>query len=137
MTSRSSRLVGAITLVSCLAGRVSIVCAQGIELTPVSGYRFGWNLFETVAGQPIDLDGAPALGFVVDVPLSDGLQVEGLFTHQHARTPPWRRGPLGLTRYAADASNELRFNLAAGGGMKLFATPHLGLRLDGRVFATF
>src|SRR4030095_15411245 len=90
MTSRSSRLVGAITLVSCVAGRVSIVCAKGIELTPVSGYRFGWNLFETVAGQPIDLDGAPALGFVVDVPLSDGLQVEGLFTHQHARTPLWR-----------------------------------------------
>jgi hypothetical protein len=25
----------------------------------------------------------------------------------------------------------------AGGGVKLFATPNLGLRLDGRVFATF
>ena len=149
MRSQSSRIVGALTVVSCLAGHASILSAQGIEVSPVSGYRFG------------DRDGAQALGIVLDVPLSDGLQFEGFFTHQDARVGanplrlsidhwqggglqefgagrvrPFLTGTLGLTRYGADASNEFRFNVGAGGGMKLFATPHLGLRLDGRAFAT-
>jgi len=161
MASRRFRVAGALTVVTCLAAHAPGLAAQGIEVSPVSGYRFGFDLFETVAGQALDPDGAPAMGLVVDVPLSNGLQVEGLFTHQHAglgfnlprvsidhwqggglqefgggRVRPFLTGTLGLTRYAADASNEIRFNLAAGGGVKLFATPHLGLRLDGRVFAT-
>ena len=53
------------------------------------------------------------------------------------RLRPFLTGTLGLTRYAAEADSELRFTLGAGGGMKLFPTPHVGLRLDGRVFATF
>ena len=146
MSSPSARLAGALTVVSCLAWHASILAAQGIEVTPVTGYRFG------------DPDGARALGVVLDVPLSDGLQIEGLFTHQHAhadqrvstdqwqagglqefrggRLRPFLTGTLGLTRYAADASREVRFNLAAGGGVKLFASPHIGLRLDSRVFTT-
>jgi hypothetical protein len=31
----------------------------------------------------------------------------------------------------------MRFMVAAGGGVKIFPVPHLGVRLDGRVFATF
>ena len=160
MTFRSC--AGAIIVVSSLAGRAPILSAQGIEVSPVSGYRFDSNFFETVAGQQIDSDGAQALGIVLDVPLSNGVQVEGFFTHQEARVGvnhwrvsidhwqggglqefgagrvrPFLTGTLGLTHYAAEASNELRFNLGAGGGVKLFATPHLGLRLDGRAFATF
>jgi hypothetical protein len=170
MTTWRSRLVGALTVVVCLMGYASILSAQGVEVAPFGGYRFGGDFFEIVTGRPVDLDGAAALGVVVDVPLSNGFQVEGLFTHQHAQvvvpgtfvrpTAPWRisvdhwqggglqefgfgrmrpflTGTLGLTRYAAEADSEIRFGLGAGGGVKVFATPHIGLRLDGRVFATF
>jgi hypothetical protein len=53
------------------------------------------------------------------------------------RTRPFLTGLLGLTRYAADGDNEIRFTVAAGGGVKLMPVPRFGIRLDGRVFATF
>ena len=36
--------------------------AQGVELMPFGGYRFGGDFFELVAEHPVDLDGSPALG---------------------------------------------------------------------------
>jgi hypothetical protein len=146
--------------------------AQSVEVTPVAGYRFGGDFFELITGQPVDLDGAPAVGAMVNVKLrSDGLFAEAAFTHQEARltfpgglfAPPtgWRitvdhwqggarqefgtnqrarpflTGLLGLTRYAAKGDNEIRFTVAAGGGVKLMPVPRFGIRLDGRVFATF
>lgn len=53
------------------------------------------------------------------------------------RTRPFLTGLLGLTRYAADGDNEFRFTASAGGGVKLMPVPRVGIRLDGRVFATF
>ena len=53
------------------------------------------------------------------------------------RVSPFVTGLAGLTRYAAQDDNEIRFALSAGGGAKLRATRHLGVRLDGRVFTTF
>ena len=50
---------------------------------------------------------------------------------------PFLTGLLGLTRYAADGDNEFRFTASAGGGVKLMPVPRLGIRLDGRLFATF
>ena len=41
-----------------------------------------------------------------------------------------------MTRYEASDDDRLRFSVAAGGGVKLFPTPHLGARFDGRLFAT-
>ena len=158
------------TVVACLAGHVSILSAQGVELAPFGGYRFGGDFFEIITGQPVDLDGAVSMGIVLDVPLSDGFQVEGFFSHQHAqvsvparllrptmrwrmsvdhwqggglqefgggRLRPFLTGTFGLTRYAAEGDSELRFTLGAGGGLKVFPTRHVGLRLDSRVFATF
>ena len=149
---------------------VAPVSAQGIEVAPFGGYRFGGDFFELLTQRPIDLDGAPAIGIVVDVPLDRDLQLEALFTHQHAhiivptvpfgapvlvqisvdhwqggglrefddgRVRPFLTGALGLTRYAAEGDGEIRFTLTAGGGVKLFPAPHVGVRLDGRVFATF
>ncbi len=145
--------------------------AQTVEITPVGGYRFGGGFFERVTQQPVDLDGAPAVGVVVNVPLRDGLFVEALVTHQDAsvtvpasafgpatrwrifvdhfqagglqefgegrRARPFLTGLLGLTRYAADGDNEIRFTASAGGGVKLMPVPRIGVRLDGRLFATF
>jgi hypothetical protein len=144
--------------------------AQSVEIAPYGGYRFGSELFEVVAGRTLDMDGAPAVGLVFDVPLSDGLQIEGMFSHQQAsvefplqpsslptrwrvsvdhwqggglqeftggRVRPFLTGMLGLTRYAAADDSEIRFTIGTGGGVKLFPLSRLGVRLDGRVFATF
>jgi hypothetical protein len=83
MTTRRARTI--VTLVAAfLIGEVSPLLAQGFELTPFAAYRFGGDLFEVVAGQPLDIDGAPAVGVMFDVPLSDGFHVEGLLSHQEA-----------------------------------------------------
>ena len=146
--------------------------AQTVEVTPVVGYHFGGGFFERITGQPVDLDGAPAAGALVNVRFGErGLFAEALFTHQEARlkfpgglfAPPatvritvdhWQGGGLqefgtsrrarpfltgllGLTRYAAEGDNEIRFSVGAGGGVKLMPVRHFGVRLDGRVFATF
>src|SRR5215467_11241436 len=84
MTSRKTGSLTATLVVACLLGRASTLGAQSVEITPFGGYRFGGDFFEIITRQPVDLDGAPALGVVVDVPLSNGLQVEGFFTHQDA-----------------------------------------------------
>jgi hypothetical protein len=154
--------------IACLP---AIASAQTVEIAPVGGYRFGGGFFERVTQQEVDLDGAPSVGGVVNVRLSDGLFVEALVTHQEAgvtvpqsafgpatrwritvdhyqagglqeffdrrRARPFLTGLLGLTRYAADGDNEIRFTATAGGGVKLMPVPRLGIRLDGRVFATF
>ena len=137
---------------------------------PFGGYRFGGDFFEIVADDAVDLDGAPALGFVLNVPLYEGLQFEALLTHQSAhisvpsrpfepptrwhvtvdhlqggglqefadgRVRPFVTGLVGLTRYAALGDSEIRFTVGAGGGVKLFPLSHIGVRLDGRVYATF
>ena len=165
-----SRAVRALTLTTCLFGHATLASAQTFEVTPFAGYRFGGGFFERLTGQPVDLDGAASFGVVVDVPLQVGLQVEALFTHQHAhvfvsapqsltatrwrfavdhwqggglqefgggRVRPFLTGTVGLTRYAAQDDSEIRFAVSAGGGVKLFPSPHVGVRLDGRVFATF
>ena len=169
MRSHRAHSAGAFVVIVLLV-RVTPLGAQGIEIAPLGGYRIGGDLFEIAAGRPLDDDGAPALGVVVDVPLNEGIQVEASFSHQQLDvlgtflpsqpTPTWRisvdqwqvgglqeyggakvrpfaTGLLGLTRYAMEADSEVRFMVSAGGGVKIFPVPHLGIRLDGRVFATF
>jgi len=144
--------------------------AQQVEVSPFGGYRLGGGFFERVTNQEVDLDGAPAIGGVLNVAMHDGLWFEGFFTHQDAdvdvpgnvlappkrwritvdhwmagglqefgrgRARPFLTGLLGLTRYAAEGDNEIRFVVSAGGGAKLRPTRHLGARIDGRVFTTF
>jgi hypothetical protein len=69
---------------------------------------------------------------VVDHWMAGGLQEFG-----SGRARPFLTGLLGLTRYAAEGDNEIRFVVSAGGGVKLRPTRNVGLRLDGRVFTTF
>jgi hypothetical protein len=56
---------------------------------------------------------------------------------RRSRARPFLTGLLGLTRYAGEGTNELRFTVGSGGGVKLMPVQWLGVRLDGRVFATF
>jgi hypothetical protein len=139
---------------------------DAIEVTAFGGYRFGGDFYEIATGRPVDQDGAPSFGVVVNFPFRGDTQIEALVTHQEARfrlasdpkhwrvavdhyqaggltefggdrARPFVTGTLGLTRYASAGDSEIRFAAAAGGGVKLFPTPRVGLRLDGRVYATF
>jgi hypothetical protein len=167
---KAMKAIAAAAFAACLAAHTATLSAQSVELMPFGGYRFGGDFFELIAGHPLDVDGAPALGLVLNVPLSAGLQVEALVTHQRAtlavpdgplypstrwhasvghaqigglqeladgRVRPFLTGLLGLTRYAAEGDSEVRFTVGAGGGVKLFPHRHVGLRLDGRLHATF
>lgn len=91
------RMVRAIGLVICVLAQASLAGAQGggeagrkapphegVELSPLVGYRFGNDFFEIVAGQPIDTDGSATFGVMVGVPLGGGLQVEAQYSHQEA-----------------------------------------------------
>ena len=77
--------------------------------------------------------GAPArIGIAIDHWQVGGLQEFG----PSWRARPFLTGTLGLTRYGTSADSEVRFSVGAGGGVKLFPASRLGVRLDGRVFAT-
>jgi len=67
----------------------------------------------------------------------DHVQVGGIHELEDGRVRPFLSGLLGLSRYAAPGDSEVRFSVGGGAGVKLFATSHLGLRLDGRVYVTF
>jgi hypothetical protein len=76
---------------------------------------------------------SPAPHVSVDHWQAGGLQEFG----EWPRARPFLTGVLGLTRYGAGGDNEIRFTTGAGGGVKLFPVPRVGVRLEGRVFATF
>jgi hypothetical protein len=57
---------------------------QTVEIAPFGGYRFGGDFFELATNGRLDVDGAPALGALVNIEMWDGLWFEGFFTHQHA-----------------------------------------------------
>ena len=53
------------------------------------------------------------------------------------RVRPFLVWLMGLTRYGLPHDSEIRFSVSGGAGVKLFAAPWIGVRFDGRVFATF
>jgi hypothetical protein len=128
MSSRTCS-AAAIFLAACLAGSASTASAQGIEITPFGGYRFGGDFFELVSGGTVDTDGAPAVGAIVDVPLGYGLQFEALFTHQDAHVTS-QAGPFGLPsrwRVSVDHVQGGALQEYSSGRVRPFATGLLGL----------
>ena len=168
--ARPSQL-GVPVMVAMVIGAGAPLRAQSVEVAPFGGVRFGSVLVDANTSRPLEVDGAPAVGVTVDVPLSNGMQFEAAFSHQKAtifaagdafapslqthvtvdhwqagglqeydvanRARPFLTGVLGLTRYGTGSGNEVRFTVGGGGGVKLFAVPRVGVRLDGKVFATF
>lgn len=60
------------------------------------------------------------------------------WTPGHLR--PFVAGSLGATHFApapSDLSDETRFSMSLGGGLKVMFNDHFGLRLEGRLFSTF
>jgi hypothetical protein len=166
-----SRVGPTIWLVGALLWTIAHTASgQTLEIAPFGGYRFGGDLYEEIAGTPLDIDGAPSFGATLDVFVDRGRSVSFLFSRQQTRVDvrdPWassaRRitlsidhwqlggtqefgagpvrpfmtGTLGLTRFGSAYEAEVRFSLAGGGGVKLMPSRHLGVRLDGRVYAVF
>ena len=154
------RLGTAVCVCALIAAGAGDVSAQAVEVSPIAGTRAGGDLFEVAAGRALDVDFAPVVGGALNVDLGEGLSFEGIYTHQWTkqselrlttdqwlaggrqefglgRARPFLSGLLGLTRYAANGDGEIRFTLAAGGGLKVAMQRHLGLRLDSRVSTTF
>jgi hypothetical protein len=103
--------------------------AQTVEISPFVGYRFGGGFFERVTSQPVDLDGAAAIGGVVNVAMHEGLWFEGLFTHQEARVSV-PGGPLvPATRWRITADHYMAGGLQefGQGRARPFLTGMLGL----------
>lgn len=117
------------TLVTCLFASATPLRAQGVEITPSGGYRFGGDFFELITGQPVDTDGAPTVGAVVDIPIGNGLQFEALFTHQKSHVTT-ASGPLGVpTRWTISVDHWQGGALQeyADGDVRPFATGMFGL----------
>lgn len=150
-------------------GLVEAAQAQTVQFAPFVGYRFGGDIYEDITATSLDLDGAPAVGGLVDVFVDEGLSFTFLYSHQqaavdvpvpgapdvrrelvvdhwmaggtqdlgHGGVRPFLSGLLGLTRFGGRSDHEVRFSLAGGGGVKLMPTGHVGVRLDGRIYAVF
>jgi hypothetical protein len=66
----------------------------------------------------------------------DQILVGGIQDLDDGRVRPFLAGLLGLTRYAAPDDTEVRFAIGVGAGIKVYATRHLGFRLDARGYMT-
>jgi hypothetical protein len=129
MPAKLFAALAATVVTACVAGRATPLHAQSVEIMPFGGYRFGGDFFELLAGQRLDVDGAPAVGVVVNVPFADALQIEGLFTHQNAMVSV----PAGLsypsTRWNATVTHAQVGGLEelGNGRVRPFLTGVLGL----------
>jgi opacity protein-like surface antigen len=128
---KARRLAGT-TIVIALVALVACarpLCAQGIEVAPFGGGRFGGDLFEVAAGQRLDADGAPALGVVFDFPLWNGLQFEGLVSRQeaHVLVPILPSGALVRQQIAVDQWQAGALQEFNDGPIRPFLTSAFGL----------
>ena len=61
-----------------------------------------------------------------------------LYQWKFDRVWPYVAGSMGATRFAPDNFNSnTEFSVSAGGGVKLMFNPHVGIRLDGRLYSTY
>jgi len=70
----------------------------------------------------------------------DYFQIGGTYLWDYDRVVPFLSGGLGATYFNPDDSSYsslTKFSMSLGGGVKLYATEHIGLRLEGRGYATF
>jgi len=107
---------------------VDVPLSGGMQVEAAFSHQ---NVHVTVPGQPFPTTARVRID--VDHWQAGGLQEFGVWN----RARPFLTGVLGLTRYGTGAENAFRFTAGAGGGTKLYVTDRLGVRLEGKVFATF
>jgi hypothetical protein len=80
--------VVAATIVATIVASGPTAAAQTVEISPFYGYRVGGSISEVTAGPVVDDDGGPSFGVIVNVVFglpTDGLKVEGIYSHEEAR----------------------------------------------------
>ena len=113
---------------TCVAARMTPLHAQAVEVTPFGGYRFGGDFFELLTAQPVDLDGAIALGAVLNVQIAEGTRFEAQYTHQRADLilprgfDPPARARVTVDHWLGGGLQELE-----GGRVRPFLTGMIGL----------
>lgn len=83
--TRTLRLVTLAAAIVLLGGALGASAQPVIEITPTVGFRWGGEIRAgetTTLDRDADLDEGYSLGLVVDIPVSDRLQVELLADHQ-------------------------------------------------------
>jgi hypothetical protein len=110
-----------------LAGFLGAADAQTVQVAPFGGYRFGGDLYETITGTPLDIDGAPSVGATVDVFTGHGLSVTFIYSHQEARVDvPQPAGPARV-RLAVDHRHAGGTQEVGRGAVRPFYLGTLGL----------
>jgi hypothetical protein len=113
-------------------GAPSFGVIADVFLDPNTAVAFTWS------HQDVRVDVPTGAGASARETLAiDHLMVGGTEVLWAGRVQPFLTGALGLTRFGAAGDYEVRFSVAAGGGVKLMPSRHVGLRLDGRVYAVF
>jgi hypothetical protein len=174
-TTRIASTTAALAFAALLAPTAAT--AEGIEITPFAGYRFGGDFgIEDRFGPfdvSFDLEDKGSYGVVLDFPVTRGLQIELLADHQETELRfdpgflepgvpildldvdyyhigllyqwapgdfrPFLVGSLGVTELSPSTpglTDESFFSVSVGGGVKVLATEHIGVRLEGRFFST-
>ena len=113
--------------------------AQGIMLNVLANPNGQWEILYSRQDTEVDTQ-----GFFVNDPLID-LEVEylhlgGTYLFDGENTRPFIALTLGVTHFdpqPAEFGSESYFAASFGGGLQLNATKRFGVRLEGRVFATF
>jgi opacity protein-like surface antigen len=121
----------------------------GVEIDDSTSYGFilGWALDDESAIEVLYSHQSSRLqssGLFSAAPLFDldldTVEVGGLYQWEVRTVRPFIAGGVGFTRLSPDApalDSETRFTFGMGGGLRVFPTPHVGFRFEGRGNLTF
>ena len=115
-----------------------------LESASTTGLIFGMNVapdiqlefFYSKAKSALSPEGGGPVPTDIKV---EYLHVGAIYTHNGSRVRPFVGGTAGASRFSPDApglDSETNFSVGLAGGVKLFLTKHIGLRLEARVLAT-
>ena len=139
--------------------------AVAVEITPMGGYTFGGQV-STTTGETLKFDESGSFALAIDQNIGSGKQLELFWSHQQTSLSgggvtvfnsgidyihiggtvqypqdaiiPYAAGGLGVTHFSPDSGykSETRFSISVGGGVKTFVSERIGLRFEGRGYAT-
>jgi hypothetical protein len=141
------------------------VQAVDFEITPYLGYRFGGQFQDPATQDNVDVDPDMSYGIAFDVVYTADKAIQVFYGRQssqmedsvdmtveymhiggvawfpietHTDFVPFAVGTIGATRFSPSGNfdDETRFSLSLGGGWQYFFSPNLGLRFEGRGYAT-
>jgi len=141
--------------------------AQGVGITPFTGYRFGGEFEDINTGTELKLSEEQTYGIVLDWERKAGEFVEFYYSRQpsslvasgmvladidveyyhlggkyamKSNPAAFYMGSVGLTRFNPDVNGlgaETNFSLGLGAGIETAPDKRVGLRLEGRAIGTF